>query len=313
MNFTKELPITRKTAIYKAISLLSKEKNREEEIAILTELATGVPILQWSEKIARDCINDFYIENNRLPTVTELQKNAYLPCHTNFKYLFGMTARQWLDENSKSYEVPKSTRRRALLLASELLDGEEQKRIFEMLDEYPIAKWNDENMSNCLVSFFEKYNRVPIEDEMADSEELPYYGIFKYKWKTTYLKWLEEHIPVLYEEYLTERVYQRDYVADFKREYNRILPKTEADFNRRRDPGKCCSADRIRVALNLKSWQQLVTYCGLKPFDAMADKIAKERAKIKSVEMIDVDCGENFFFRLYSKKIEKELELLYQS
>lgn len=308
MNFTKELPITRKAAIYQAISLLAKQENREEEIALLKELATGMPILQWSEKIAKDCIDDFYIENNRFPTVTELQRIEELPSHTNFKYLFGMTARQWLDKHSCSYEVPKTTRRRVLMLAAELLDGEEKSRILEMLDEYPITKWNDENMINCFVSFFEKYNRMPVEDEMGDSDELPYYGIFRYKWKTTYLKWLEEHIPVLYEEYINERIYQRDYVADFTSEYNRIQPRTEADFNRQRDPKKCCGADSIKTALNLKTWRQLVEYCGLELFDFEAERIANERAKINSIILIDVDCGESVFFKEYSKETKKELQ-----
>ena len=81
MNTQEKLPITRKAAIYKAISLLEKQGNREEEIAILQELATGVPILQWSEKIAKDCIDNFYLENHRLPTVTDLQNKMqnFLP------------------------------------------------------------------------------------------------------------------------------------------------------------------------------------------------------------------------------------------
>ena len=310
MDFTNKLPITRKTAIYKAISLLEKQENRREEISLLRELATGIPILQWSEKIVKDCIDDFYITNGRFPTVTELQKKEGLPMHTNFKYLFGMTARQWLDRNSRSYKVPKTSRRRALTLAAELLFGEARKRILEMLDEYPITKWNDTNMIDCLVSFYEEYNRVPSEDEMENSDELPYYGVFKYKWKTSYLKWLEIHIPFLHKKFFEERTFQRDYVSDFISEYKRIFPRSEADFDRRRNPEVCCQASCVKKALDIKSWVQLVEYCGLEMFDVQAEKMAKERAKIKSVNMIDVDCGENFFFRQYSKKLERELELL---
>ena len=174
MNTQEKLPITRKAAIYKAISLLEKQKDREEEIAILRELATGVPILQWSEKVAKDCIDNFYLENNRLPTVTDLEKKGELPFHTNFKYLFGITARQWIDENFVSYAPPKTTRKQTLLLAIEILRGEERQRLQEMLSEYPTTKWNETNMINCIVSFYEKYDRVPTQDEMEESEELPY-------------------------------------------------------------------------------------------------------------------------------------------
>ena len=310
MDYTNDLPITRKAAIYQAISLLEKQQNRAEEIALLKELATGLPIVQWSSKVAKDCIDDFYIENNRFPTVTELQRREDLPSHTNFKYLFGITARQWFDENSSSYVVPKTTRKRVLMLAAELLEGEEQNRVLEMLDEYPVTKWNELNMLDCLLTFYEKYNRVPSEDEMEESDELPYYGIFKYKWKTSYLKWLEIHIPFLYKEFFDERIFQRDYVTEFVSEYNRLSPRNEADFDRRRDPNKCCQVCHIKASLNITRWAQLVEYCGLKLFDIEAERIAKERAKIKSVKMVDVDCGENFFFRVYSKKLERDLEAL---
>jgi len=310
MNTQEKLPITRKAAIYKAISVLEKQGNRQEEIAILQDLATGVPILLWSEKIAKDCIDNFYLDNGRLPTVTDLQKkNAELPSHPNFKYLFGITASQWLAKYSDCYVAPKTTRKKTLECVLEFLQGEEKKRIQEMLSEYPTTKWNEQNMVDCIITFYEKYNRVPSQDEMEASEELPYYGIFKYKWKTTYLKWLEIHIPILYKTYFDERVYQRDYVSEFISEYKRILPRCEDDFDRRRNKDVCCQAGHIKAALNISKWTELVEKCGLELFDSEAERIAIERAKIKSVRIISVDCGENLFFREYSKKLEKGIAI----
>ena len=162
-NTQEKLPITRKAAICQAISLLEKQGNREEEIAILQELATGVPILQWTEKVAKDCIDNFYLDNNRLPTVTDLQrKDAELPAHTNFKYLFGITASQWLTQYCKSYNPPKTTRKKTLLLVFDMLNGEEKQRIKDMLDEYPLTKWNEKNMVDCFVTFYQKYNRMSL-------------------------------------------------------------------------------------------------------------------------------------------------------
>ena len=179
MNTQEKLPITRKATIYKAISLLEKQGNRQEEIAILQDLATGVPILLWSEKIAKDCIDNFYLDNGRLPTVTDLQKkNAELPSHPNFKYLFGITASQWLAKYSDCYVAPKTTRKKTLECVLDLLQGEEKKRIQEMLLEYPTTKWNEQNMGDCIITFYEKYNRDTSQDYMEVSEEHSYYGIF---------------------------------------------------------------------------------------------------------------------------------------
>ena len=287
---------------------MEKQGKREEEIEILKGLATGLPILQWSEHVAQDCIDNFYLENNRLPTVTDLQKNVgELPAHPSFKYIFGITASQWLMRYGQDYKPPKTTRKQTLLLVLDILQGEERQRIKDMLDEYPLTKWNESNTIDCLVTFYQKYNRMPSEKEMEASEELPYYGIFKYKWKKTYLKWLEIYAPLLHKAFFDERVYQRDYIADFVSEYKRLLPRNEADFDRRRNQDVCCKASHIKMALNITRWTQLVKHCGLELFDAEAERVAKERAKIKSIRIISVDCGENLFFREYSKELEKEV------
>lgn len=311
MNTQERLPITRKVAIYQAILLLEKQDNQSEEIVILKELATGVPILQWSQRIAKDCIDNFYLENNRLPTVTDLEKSdGRLPAHSNFKYIFGITASQWLKKYSQEFKPPKTTRKQALLTAFNILKGEEQQRIKEMLDEYPIAKWNEINTIDCIVTFYQEHNRVPAQQEMDETGELPYYGMFKYKWKITYLEWLKKYIPLLHKTFFEERVYKRDYLSEFISEYKRLFPRNEADFDRRRNQEVCCKACYVKAAINVKSWSQLVKYCGLELFDSEGEKIANERAKIKSIRVINVDCGENLFFREYSKKLEREFAIM---
>ena len=56
-------------------------------------------------------------------------------------------------------------------------------------------------MADVLISFYEKYGRVPAEREMKNSCELPYYGIFRYRFHTTYRAFLREFLPPLYEIY----------------------------------------------------------------------------------------------------------------
>lgn len=264
--------------------------------------------MQWTKEVAADCIDNFLLENGRLPTVTELAQNKELPFHTSLKYLFGVPAREWLKTRYSSWrDLPATSRKRALFSALRVLDGEARERINDMLDEYPITQWNDKNITDCLVTYYEKYRRVPSEEEMKRSEELPYIGVFKYRRKTTYLQWLKENLPYLYRLYCAERTQQRDYAGEFVREYNRIRPKSEADFNRRRNREVCCGTERVKRALNVTRWVDLLKACRLEVYDAAAEQTENERKKIKSVRVIAVDCGENMFFKEYSKEALRQL------
>lgn len=328
MNTKETLPLTRKAAVFQAISLLEKEGNHEEEIRILKKFSAGLPAVQWTKEVAADCIDNFLLEYGRLPTVTELAQNKELPFHTSFKYLFGMPARKWLEKRYSSTRdmpvdssaspvlpvspaspvssvLPKTSRKRALLSAYRVLDGEARERIKDMLDEYPITQWNDKNMADCIVTYYEKYRRVPAEEEMKRSDELPYIGVFKYRWKTTYLQWLKERLPVLYRLYCDERTQQRDYADEFVREYKRIRPKNEADFNRKRNRALCCGTERVKRALNVTRWAELLSACRLEVCNGAEERAEIERDKIKSVRIIAVDCGENIFFRQYAAEEER--------
>ncbi|MGN1053143.1 MAG: hypothetical protein ACI4SH_07140, partial [Candidatus Scatosoma sp.] len=173
--------------------------------------------------------------------------------------------------------------------------------------EYPIAPWNGKNIADCIVTYYNKYRRVPSENDMKNSAELPYRGVFKYRWKTTYVKWLKENLPGLYNLYCGERANRRDYAAEFIREYIRIRPKSEAEFNARRSRGVCCGAERIKRALNVTRWADLLKACGLQAYDGAAEREEKERNKIKSVRLIAVDLEENIFFKEFGRQEERQL------
>lgn len=134
--------------------------------------------------------------------------------------MFGVSAQRWLDgyrcfvvgfeseaaggqgtgKRTKK-KIARVTRKQALLAAESVLEGEEKERVREMIAEYPIAEWNERNVADVLISFYEKYGRVPAEREMKNSCELPYYGIFRYRFHTTYRAFLREFLPPLYEIY----------------------------------------------------------------------------------------------------------------
>ena len=141
-----------------------------------------------------------------------------LPTAEAIKYVFGVSAQRWLDgyrcfvvgfeseaaggqgtgKRTKK-KIARVTRKQALLAAESVLEGEEKERVREMIAEYPIAEWNERNVADVLISFYEKYNRVPAEREMKNSCELPYYGIFRYRFHMTYRAFLRKFLPSLYE------------------------------------------------------------------------------------------------------------------
>lgn len=214
------LPVTRRNALLKAAFLLGNRGEKREIIAAIRGAAEIPPAVKWDAETIKDCVANYYFENNRYPRVFDLCLLNCLPTAEAIKYVFGVSAQRWLDgyrcfvvgfesEAASGQETGKRTkkniarvtRKQALLAAESVLEGEEKERVREMIAEYPIAEWNERNVADVLISFYEKYNRVPAEREMKNSCELPYYGIFRYRFHTTYRAFLREFLPPLYEIY----------------------------------------------------------------------------------------------------------------
>lgn len=214
------LPVTRRNALLKAAFLLGIRGEKREIIAAIRGAAEIPPAVKWDAETIKDCVANYYFENNRYPRVFDLCLLNCLPTAEAIKYVFGVSAQRWLDgyrcfvvgfeseaaggqgtgKRTKK-KIARVTRKQALLSAESVLEGEEKERVREMIAEYPIAEWNERNVADVLISFYEKYNRVPAEREMKNSCELPYYGIFRYRFHTTYRAFLREFLPPLYEIY----------------------------------------------------------------------------------------------------------------
>ena len=210
------LPVTRRNALLKAAFLLGNRGEKREIIAAIRGAAEIPPAVKWDAETIKDCVANYYFENNRYPRVFDLCLLNCLPTAETIKYVFGVSAQRWLDgyrcfvvgfeseaasrqgtgKRTKK-KIARVTRKQALLAAESVLEGEEKERVREMIAEYPIAEWNERNVADVLISFYEKYGRVPAEREMKNSCELPYYGIFRYRFHTTYRAFL----PPLYENY----------------------------------------------------------------------------------------------------------------
>lgn len=214
------LPVTRRNALLKAAFLLGNRGEKREIIAAIRGAAEIPPAVKWDAETIKDCVANYYFENNRYPRVFDLCLLNCLPTAEAIKYVFGVSAQRWLDgyrcfvvgfeseaaggqgtRKRTKKKIARVTRKQALLAAESVLEGEEKERVREMIAEYPIAEWNERNVADVLISFYEKYGRVPAEREMKNSCELPYYGIFRYRFHTTYRAFLREFLPPLYEIY----------------------------------------------------------------------------------------------------------------
>lgn len=214
------LPVTRRNALLKAAFLLGIRGEKREIIAAIRGAAEIPLAVKWDAETIKDCVANYYFENNRYPRVFDLCLLNCLPTAEAIKYVFGVSAQRWLDgyrcfvvgfeseaaggqgtgKRTKK-KIARVTRKQALLAAESVLEGEEKERVREMIAEYPITEWNERNVADVLISFYEKYGRVPAEREMKNSCELPYYGIFRYRFHTTYRAFLREFLPPLYEIY----------------------------------------------------------------------------------------------------------------
>lgn len=214
------LPVTRRNALLKAAFLLGNRGEKREIIAAIRGAAEIPPAVKWDAETIKDCVANYYFENNLYPRVFDLCLLNCLPTAEAIKYVFGVSAQRWLDgyrcfvvgfesetasgqgtgKRTKK-KIARITRKQALLAAESVLEGEEKERVREMIAEYPIAEWNERNVADVLISFYEKYGRVPAEREMKNSCELPYYGIFRYRFHMTYRAFLREFLPPLYEIY----------------------------------------------------------------------------------------------------------------
>ena len=285
------LPVTRRNALLKAAFLLGNRGEKREIIAAIRGAAEIPPAVKWDAETIKDCVANYYFENNRYPRVFDLCLLNCLPTAETIKYVFGVSAQRWLDgyrcfvvgfeseaasgqgtgKRTKK-KIARVTRKQALLAAESVLEGEEKERVREMIAEYPIAEWNERNVADVLISFYEKYGRVPAEREMKNSCELPYYGIFRYRFHMTYRAFLRKFLPPLYE----------------------ILCGSANVRNNAEISGAVSGAAKKQGAKSAESKRKSETKKG-------EPKRGKTKSgKIKSIKIIRVDFGGSVFYPTFS-------------
>lgn len=128
--------MTAKTALQKAISQLSGNKENTEICEKLSDILEDMPLTGWTDRKIRDRIEQFYEDEGRYPTTTDFKKKG-MPPHTVFKHRYKMTLSQWLRENYPTpgitYEERKEKHTKAfkeeyLKLAPESSDDFDRRR-----------------------------------------------------------------------------------------------------------------------------------------------------------------------------------------
>ena len=269
-NSEKEFQMTRKQAILVAKELFTAQ-NDTKAVEKLEEVIAGMPFVKWAEDTIKDCIEQFMVDFGRLPTVTDFGKNG-LPAHPVIKYIFNVPLHEWMTANFPYFYQPELTRRQALNKAVKVLkDKSAIEKIKDILLEYPKGEWTEENINDGIEQFYIEHGHLPREENYAKGA-LPYIDIFRYKFGISKSEWLMKYFKEIYcEEKRTERIRKSSSLEDFKKEFERIKPFTEDDFDKRRDKERICCAGFIMKIHNINGWHKLLEKCGLSAYKKIVE------------------------------------------
>ena len=93
--------MTRKQALEKAIEILINIEDfndKEETITKLKEIISSLPMRGWDDKTIRDSVDQYILDNQRIPTASDFKKKG-LPPHPVIQNRYGITLSEWLDIN----------------------------------------------------------------------------------------------------------------------------------------------------------------------------------------------------------------------
>ena len=90
--------MTRKQALSSAIETLKNNGEYDDVVEKLIEISDEMPFNRWTDKAIRDSVEQFIVENGRVPTATDFKK-PFLPPHPVFKLRYNITLAEWLEKN----------------------------------------------------------------------------------------------------------------------------------------------------------------------------------------------------------------------
>ena len=90
--------MTRKQALNKAIQVLSNNGEYAEVVRLLKDIHDELPLIHWSDKSIRDTVEQFIIDNCRIPSATDFKRKG-MPPHPVIKLKYKITLGEWLGKN----------------------------------------------------------------------------------------------------------------------------------------------------------------------------------------------------------------------
>lgn len=277
-NRQKELKMTRNQALLSVFTMFEGKNSHTEEIEKLKEVARIMPFTEWNDATVKDAVENFMLENGRLPLIAEFRKENSLPCDSVIKQHYKMNLREWLDKNFPTYCEPKSTRKQALQFAYEALAKlpDAQEKIKQLLVEYPVCRWSSENIIDAVEEFYRINDRLPYERDFKKNNHLPDYGHLLYKYKCGLREFYETNCNELFIKNESKIRPVRDYLKEFAQEYERVKPISKVDFNRRRDSENCCLAEVVMRNTYITSWTELLKKCNLPRYEKIVPNLITE-------------------------------------
>lgn len=236
----------------------------------LQEILNEMPYVKWTESSIKDLVEQFMADHGRLPTSTDFGKSG-LPAHPVVRHTCGLTAHNFMATFFPVFYEPELTKRQAMERAIEEAGvlTETAKKIKEVLDDYPLTKWNTELINDGIRQFYIENNRLPIKEDFKSTKTLPYMEIFCTYLSSTRIDWFKKHFPDEYKTYEKARNAKKKIISlqVFIDEYNRIKPITEKEFDEKRDATKIPRAAVVRRNNNCTCWADLISRCGLKVYE----------------------------------------------
>ena len=83
--------MTRKQALHKTLDIITDEELKDK----INEILDDIPFTGWSRRTIFDTVDQFIIDNGRVPTATDFKKKR-LPPHTVIKLRFGVNLKEFL-------------------------------------------------------------------------------------------------------------------------------------------------------------------------------------------------------------------------
>ena len=148
----------------------------------------------------------------------------------------------------------------------------------DIRDELPMIHWSDKSIRDTIDQFIIDNDRVPTASDFR-KKGMPPHPVIRQKYKITLAEWLKRNYPV---HKPTQEELKGKYTEEFIADYESIRPKTQEEFNRKRNKGT-------------KGWQTVAAYHGVKSWRALINKLGLTSYSVKHRERTHMSIKVNVF------------------